>query len=96
MSKETKEKIKEYIELKNSLGKNIKKLLNIKTVVKRGVIYMYNKDKDIFYNSIISNYIRSLNRNVKSHKTETTSSDNINSDNSNNDNSNNDTVSNSN
>ena len=84
MPKETKEKIKEYIELKNSLGKNIKKLLNIKTLIKRGVIYMYNNDMNTIHNSIISNYIKSLNRGIKTKITNTNSSDNI--DNTNNDN----------
>lgn len=81
--KETKDKIKDYIELKNSLGKNIKKLLNIKTVIKRSVIYMYNKDINSTYNSIISNYIKSLNRGIKVKSTNYSSSDNI--DNINND-----------
>jgi hypothetical protein len=84
MSKEIKENIKSYIELKNSLGKNIKKLLNIKTVIKRGVIYIYNNDMNAIHNSIIANYIKSLNRGIKTKITNTTSLDNV--DNTNNDN----------
>ena len=84
ISTDTKNKIKDYIELKNSLGKNIKKLLTIKTIVKRGVIYMYSKDMNVIYNSIISNYIRNLNRNIKSKSTTDTLSDsNNNNDNDN-------------
>jgi hypothetical protein len=72
LSKETKEKIKDYIELKTSLGKNIKKLLNLKTVIKRGVLYIYESDMSNIHNSIIYNYIRTLTRHTKSK-----SSDNV-------------------
>lgn len=57
---DTIQKIKDYITLQNNLGKNIKKLQDIKNSIKTDIIYFNDNDINSINNSIITNYINSL------------------------------------